>query len=149
MKKSFLILAVFIFVFLNAAVFAQEQFQKEVLSPAIQFDLMKYKDYFKKSTDYKADLKSLSDYRITCDSDIIGAVWGDKENIKVFDEKNEAGEIINMKTIVFKIKYETYSYIRLYKSSREVVNILLRVNPLFESDSNITLGLCKLEPYRE
>lgn len=124
-------------------------YAREVLAPAAQFDLEKYKNYFVKSTDFKINLKSLSDYKITCTADIIGIVWGDKENIKIYDEKNEAGEIIDMKSTVIKTRYETYSYIRLYKSSREIVNLIVGVSPMFEENPNIVLGLCKLTPYKE
>lgn len=123
-------------------------FAKEVLAPAIQFNLEDYKDYFKKTTDYKVNLKSRYDYKITCDSDIIGITWGDTENIKVFDLKDENGDIIDMKSTVLKVKYETYTYIRLYKSTREIVNIILSVNPIFDNEINKSLGLCTIQPYR-
>lgn len=123
-------------------------FAKEVLAPAIQFNLEDYKDYFKKSTDYKVNLKSRYDYKITCDSDIIGITWGDTENIKVFDLKDENGDIIDMKSTVLKVKYETYTYVRLYKSTREIVNIILSVNPIFDNEINKSLGLCTIQPYR-
>ena len=120
----------------------------EVLAPAIQFDLENYKDYFKKSTDYKVNLKSRYDYKITCDADIIGISWGDTENIKVFDMKDENGDIIDMKSTILKVKYETYTYIRLYKSTREIVNILVNVNPIYDNNINKSLGLCTIQPYR-
>lgn len=123
-------------------------FAKEVLAPAIQFNLEDYKDYFKKTTDYKVNLKSRYDYKITCDSDIIGITWGDTENIKVFDLKDENGDIIDMKSTVLKVKYETYTYVRLYKSTREIVNIILSVNPIFDNEINKSLGLCTIQPYR-
>ncbi len=119
----------------------------EVLAPALQFDINDYKDYFKKSTDYKVNLKSRYDYKITCDSDIIGVEWGDSENIKMFDIKDESGDIIDMKSVILKIKYETYTYIRLYKYSKEIVNLIVSVNPLFESEINQSLGLCEITPY--
>ncbi len=128
--------------------FSNMCFASEVLAPAIQFNIEDYKNYFRKSTDYKIYLKSRSDYKITCDSDIIGIVWGDKDNIKPYDRKNEAGEIIDMKSTILKLKYATNSYIRLYKSSREVVNIIINVNPLFDAEQTTSLGLCKLTPYR-
>lgn len=123
-------------------------FAKEVLAPAIQFNLEDYKDYFKKTTDYKVNLKSRYDYKITCDADIIGISWGDTENIKVFDLKDENGDIIDMKSTVLKVKYETYTYVRLYKSTREIVNIILSVNPIFDNEINKSLGLCTIQPYR-
>ncbi len=123
-------------------------FAKEVLAPAIQFNLEDYKDYFKKTADYKVNLKSRYDYKITCDSDIIGITWGDTENIKVFDLKDENGDIIDMKSTVLKVKYETYTYVRLYKSTREIVNIILSVNPIFDNKINKSLGLCTIQPYR-
>lgn len=124
-------------------------FAREVLAPAAQFDPVPYKNYFKKSLDYKVNLKSLSDYKITCNADIIGIVWGDKENIQIYDEKNEQNEIIDMKSTVIKTKYQTYSYIRLYKISKEIVNLAVNINPTFEDKENIYLGTCKLTPYRE
>lgn len=142
MKKLVLIIT---FVFISVCT----SHARDVLAPASQFDLEKYKNYFVKSTDYKINLKSLSDYKITCTSDIIGIVWGDKENIKIYDEKNDAGEIIDMKSTVIKTKYQTYSYIRLYKMSREIVNLIVGVSPMFEENQNIVLGLCKLTPYKE
>ncbi len=123
-------------------------FAREVLAPAIQFDLENYKDYFKKSTDYKVNLKSRYDYKITCDADIIGISWGDTENIKVFDMKDENGDIIDMKSTILKVKYETYTYIRLYKSTREIVNILVNVNPIYDNNINKSLGLCTIQPHR-
>ena len=123
-------------------------FAKEVLAPAIQFNLEDYKDYFKKTTDYKVNLKSRYDYKITCDADIIGISWGDTDNIKVFDMKDENGDIIDMKSTVLKVKYETYTYIRLYKSTREIVNILVNVNPIYDNNINKSLGLCTIQPYR-
>lgn len=123
-------------------------FAKEVLAPAIQFNLEDYKDYFKKTTDYKVNLKSRYDYKITCDADIIGISWGDTDNIKVFDMKDENGDIIDMKSTVLKVKYETYTYVRLYKSTREIVNIILSVNPIFDNEINKSLGLCTIQPYR-
>lgn len=136
-------------IFLFFLLFELSAYSKEVLAPAIQFNINDYKEYFRKTTDYKVNLKSRSDYKITCDADIIGISWGDKDNIKVFDLKNEYDEIIDMKSTVIKLKYETYSYIRLYKSSREIVNIILGVNPMFDDDKNVGLGLCELKPYRE
>lgn len=141
MKKIFLALILF----LNFA----PALSKEVLAPAVQFDLNDYKNYFLKTTDYHLYLKSRSDYKITCDSDIIGVVWGDVDNIKMFDIKDDFGEIADMKSVIVKIKYETYSYIRLYKQSKEIVNLIVNVNPMFDNSKNITLGLCELEPYRE
>ena len=123
-------------------------FAREVLAPAIQFDLENYKDYFKKSTDYKVNLKSRYDYKITCDADIIVISWGDTENIKVFDMKDENGDIIDMKSTILKVKYETYTYIRLYKSTREIVNILVNINPIYDNNINKSLGLCTIQPYR-
>lgn len=122
---------------------------REVLAPALQFDIKAYKNYFKKSTDYKVNLKTMNDYKITCDADIIGVVWGDVENLKMFDIKNEFREAIDMKSFILKVKYETYSYIRLYKSTREIVNIILSANPLFDIYQEESLGLCKITPYRE
>jgi len=122
-------------------------FSREVLAPAVQFNLNDYKDYFKKSTDYKINLKSRYDYKITCNSDIIGIVWGDTDNIKMFDKKNEAGEIIDMKSTILKVKYETYTYIRLYKANREITNLIVSVNPIFNSEINKSLGTCALSPY--
>ncbi len=141
MKKIFLLALIF-FIPVCAS------YPREVLAPAAQFDLEKYKNYFLKTTDFKINLKSLSDYKITCTSDIIGIVWGDKENIKIYDEKNALGEIKDMRSTVIKTKYETYSYIRLYKSSREIVNLIVGVSPMFEENQNIVLGLCKLAPYK-
>ena len=123
-------------------------FAREVLAPAIQFDVENYKDYFKSSTDYKVNLKSRYDYKITCDADIIGISWGDTDNIKIFDMKDENGDIIDMKSTVLKVKYETYTYIRLYKSTREIVNILVNVNPIYDNNINKSLGLCTIQPYR-
>lgn len=142
MKKSFLLLIVF----LLTSSFA---LSAEVLAPALQFDIKKYRNYFKKSTDYKANLKTRSTYKITCDADIIGVTYGDTENVNMFDIKNEYSENIDMKSVVLKIKFETYTYIRLYKSTREIVNIVLNANPLFSEDENTPLGLCKIVPYRE
>lgn len=122
-------------------------FAAGILAPAAQLDISKYKDYFKKKSDYKVNLKSLSDYKITCSSDIAGIVWGDTENIKIFDEKNNRGEIIDMKSTVIKTKYRTNSYIRLYKVSEEIVNIVVNVSPMNSVDYSAVLGLCKLEPY--
>ena len=140
MKNLFLIILFFI---QGAA------FSREVLSPAVQFNINEYKDYFKKTTDYKIDLKSRCNYSITCDADIIGVVWGDTDNIKMFDIKNEAGGIIDMRSVILKIKYETYTFIRLYKSTKEIVNILVSANPLFDNKIDKSLGLCKIEPYEE
>lgn len=141
--KKLLIISIILFSMMTSV------YAKEVLAPALQFDIKKYKKYFKKSTDYKANLKTRSDYIITCDADIIGVTFGDVENIKMFDIKNEYNENIDMKSVVLKTKYEAYSYIRLYKSTREIVNITLNTNPLFSSEEETSLGLCKIKPYRE
>ena len=141
MKKLF-------FVLLISAALGAKAFSSEVLAPAVQFDTENYKNYFSKTTDYKVNVKSRSDYIITCDSDIIGVIWGDTENIKMYDIENDFGEIADMKSVIMKTKYETYTYVRLYKYSKEIVNLILSVNPVYPADGEISLGLCKLLPYR-
>ena len=133
---------------LTVLIFQTASLAKEVLAPAVQFDIENYKNYFQKTTDYKVNIKSRSDYIITCDSDIIGVIWGDTENIKMYDIKNDFGEIADMKSVIMKTKYETYTYVRLYKYSKEIVNLILSVNPVYPADGEISLGLCKLLPYR-
>ena len=133
---------------LTVLIFQTASLAKEVLAPAVQFDIENYKNYFQKTTDYKVNIKSRSDYIITCDSDIIGVIWGDLENIKMYDIKNELNEISDMKSVILKTKHETYTYIRLYKTSKEIVNLVLSVNPVYPNDNEIRLGLCRLLPYR-
>ncbi|HIS54892.1 TPA: hypothetical protein IAA82_08065, partial [Candidatus Galligastranaerophilus gallistercoris] len=67
MKKLF-------FVLLISAALGAKAFSSEVLAPAVQFDTENYKNYFSKTTDYKVNVKSRSDYIITCYSDIIGVI---------------------------------------------------------------------------
>lgn len=62
--------------------------------------------------------------------------------------KDENGDIIDMKSTILKVKYETYTYIRLYKSTREIVNILVNINPIYDNNINKSLGLCTIQPYR-
>lgn len=136
-------------ILLFCLIFSNGVFASEVLAPAVQFNIDDYKNYFKKTTDYKLYLKSRSDYKITCDTDIIGITWGDKDNIKVYDKKNESGEVIDMKSTILKLKYGTNSYLRLYKNSGEIVNIVINVHPLFQGEQTVSMGLCKLTSYKE
>ncbi len=138
--KHLLILFIFL-ISLNVS------YADNILVPAIQLNLNDYKNYFKKSIDYKVNLRSLSDYKITCNADIVGVKWGDIDNIGMFDIKNEY-DVLNMKSLIMKLKYETYTYVRLYQSSGEITNIILSVSPMFRGDMNINLGLCEIVPYR-
>ena len=152
LKKTVLIFL--LFVLFTGCVYAKKKQKKpkilpeHVMAPAVQFNLKDYKDYFKKSSDLKLNLQSKNEYVLTCESDILGINWGDVENIKIYDYKNENNEN-DMKKAIIKTKYETYSYIRLYKATGEILNLLVSVNPAFEVENKISLGLCEVEQYLE
>lgn len=153
MKKLLIFLLTFSILMSAAYAKKAKKVQKKILpesvmAPAVQFNSEDYKDYFKKTTDFKVNLKTFSDYKITCDKEIIGINWGDIENIKIYDEKNENNEVLDMKSTVLKTRYETYTYVRLYKATGEIVNIVLGTNSNFEENQKINLGLCQIEPYR-
>ena len=118
----------------------------DVMAPAIQFNLADYTNYFKKQTKYKLQLKSRYDYKITCNEPVIGVNWGDIDNIKMYDKKNKNNEIIDMKSVYLKARNETYTYVRLYKESGEIMNLILSVSPVFDVKDKITLGLCEVIP---
>lgn len=139
--KKFLT-GLFFFILLQAQTLASD-----TVAPSLQLDLNQYKDYFKSSTDYQVNLKSRSDYRVSCNSSILGAVTGDVDNVILMSDYDENLEW-NMESFIVKLKYETYTYLRIYKASKEIVNVVLNVNPMFENDKTIDLGLCKIEPYR-
>ncbi len=138
MKRIFLIL---FFIFCPPA------FSNEVLAPALQFSLDEYKEYFKSPNDFKLNLKTLTDYKISCEDEISGVEWGDTENIKMSEIRNEYTNELDMNNLVIKLKYQTYSYIRLYMSTWEVINIILTINPVFEPKLE-TIGTCTIAPYR-
>ncbi|MCD8024371.1 MAG: hypothetical protein LUE64_02425 [Candidatus Gastranaerophilales bacterium] len=121
-------------------------FPREVLAPSVQFSLDDYKDYFLKPSDYEVNLQSRNKYLITCKEDIIGINWGDSDGVKIYDLKDEISGETNMKKAVMKLKFETYTYVRLYKSTKEVANIILSVNPVFENEEKI-IGSCKITGY--
>ena len=149
MKKiAFLFLIIVIFTGVSYAKKKKSEkvLPDDVLAPAIQFNLKDYTNYFKKQTRYKLQLKSRYDYKITCNEPIIGVNWGDIDNIKMYDKKNKNNEIIDMKTVYMKARNESYTYVRLYKESGEIMNLVLSVSPVFDVKDKITLGLCEVIP---
>lgn len=142
MKTKFAFLILFLF---SLFVCAEA---KECLAPALQLNLPEYKEYFIKPSDFIVKLKTFSDYKISCESDILGINYGDTDNLRFIDNKNDIGEIEDMKSVILKTRYETYTYIRLFKSTKEIVNLMLLVNPLYPDNQNLSLGLCKISPYR-
>lgn len=148
MKKS--LITILLILIATSCVYAKKPQEKkvlpnDVLAPAVQFNLEDYKDYFKKSTDYKLEVSSRANYKITCDNEIIGVEWGDYDNVKMLDYKNKNKN--DLKSVIMKLKYETYTYIRLYQSTGEILNVMLNVNAGFEKDKTTNLGLCKVEPF--
>ncbi len=141
-----LIIVLFAFFMTTLSLFAQEEQQREYLMPAVQLNLEGYMDFFKTNIDNKLNLKTRSKYKITCDFDIIGVVYADKDNIKMYDVIDEYTEENDLKSVFIKTKHETYTYIRLYKENGETVDMTVSVNARFPEDETIPLGQCTLYP---
>ena len=119
------------------------------MAPALQFNQNDYQRYFKNQTIYNIEMKTKSQYKITCNDDIIGVNWGDVDNIHMYDIKDKNGDIIDMKTVFIKTKNESYTYIMLYKESGEIMNIKAIVSPVVSAEKGMSLGLCSLSPYED
>lgn len=128
---------------------AEKPLPKNVMAPALQFNKNDYQRYFKNQTIYAIEMKTKSQYKITCNDDIIGVNWDDIDNIHMYDIKDKNGDIIDMKTVFIKTKNESYSYIMLYKESGEIMNIKAVVNPVVNAEKEANLGLCRLYPYED
>ena len=143
MKKTLSLIFVFMIFFFGLPAFSKkkkpavEKTYPEVSAPAVQFELQ----------DYKVKLKSRSDYIVTCESEVIGLKWGDVENIALFDSKDPITDKNDLKSFIIKTKFQTYSYIRIYKYNGEIVNVIVSVNPIFSENTKENLGLCELLPY--
>ena len=143
MKLKFIILLTLFFQIISPSLAVVNA---RLTAPAMELELNDYKNYFSDSTDFTLNLKTKSKYKITCQSEIIGVIYGDKENIKMYDVIDEETETNDLFSVYLKIKYETYSYIRLYKYNGEITNIILNANPIFSENETIELGVCKLYP---
>lgn len=128
---------------------AEKPLPKDVMAPALQFDVKDYKRYFKNQTVYKVELKTKSQYKITCTDDIIGVNWSDTDNVRMFDEKDINGNIIDIKTVYVKTKNQTITYARLFKDTGEIMNLQIKVSPVFDNKAKVNLGLCDIYPYEE
>lgn len=140
--KKFASLILFL-MFLNTAATA------EVVAPALQYLRADYPAAFVQKSDFSVKLKPHSRYKLRCSSDITSVNFGDKENLRFYTTEDEDSErplweLMSPRDVTIKTRYETYSYIEIFKAEGMPATIMVSVNKRNTVPENISIGECTI-----